>query len=105
MKKLLEGLAGEAEQIEKGEHGTIRDARLLFADDIMSRFFIEASGGDEALEEVHGDIEAAISAFMRFTNAALDEWFFRSQQERGAKFFDFGERRLGWPEPDLRPWA
>lgn len=96
MKKVLEGLAGETGQIDKGERGTIRESRLLFADDIMSRFFVEATGGEDVLEQVHRDIEAAITAFMRFTNAALDEWLFLAQK-RGAKFFDFGEGPLGWP--------
>ena len=54
-----------------------RYPRLLFADDVVSRFFIQASGGEEALATVHPDIEAGITAFMRFTNAALDEWFFQ----------------------------
>lgn len=97
MKKVLDSLAGEAGQIDRAEQDTIRDSRLLFGDDIMSRFFVEASGGEAALGQVHPNIEAAITAFMRFTNAALDEWFHRAQQDRGSKFFDFGEGALPWP--------
>lgn len=95
MKNVLEELAGEVGEIDKVEGGTVRGSRLLFADDIASKFFVEATGGEDALEEVHRDIEAAITAFMRFTNAALEEWFFRGQQDRGAKFFDIGRGSPG----------
>jgi hypothetical protein len=101
MKKVLASLADEAGQIDKGEQNRLRDSRLLFADDIMSRFFVEASGGEDALGQVHPNIEAAITAFMRFTQAALDEWFYRAQQDRGAKLFDFGEGSLPWPGKDV----
>ena len=101
MKKVLASLADEAGQIDKGGQNRLRDSRLLFGDDIMSRFFVEASGGEDALGQVHPNIEAAISAFMRFTNAALDEWFYRAQQDRGAKLFDFGEGSLPWPGKDV----
>ncbi|MEP6978668.1 MAG: hypothetical protein ABI948_11510 [Thermoleophilia bacterium] len=67
----------------------------------MSRFFVEASGGEAALDQVHPNIEAAITAFMRFTNAALDEWFHRAQQDRGAKFFDFGDGALPRPAEQM----
>jgi hypothetical protein len=97
MRRVLTGLADEMGQIDKGGEGTIRDARLLFADDIVSRFFIDASGGEGALEEVHPDIEAGITAFMRFTNVAIEEWFVRAS-ERGAKFFDVGDGPLAWPD-------
>jgi hypothetical protein len=83
-------------QIDKSATRKIRDSRLLFADDVVSRFFVEATGGDDALEAVHTDIVASITGFMRFTNAALDEWFVRAR-DRGAKFFDFGEGPLPWP--------
>jgi hypothetical protein len=96
MKKVLEGLASGTGQFDGGGTNTIRDARMLFADDVASAFFIQASGGEGTLATVHQDIEAGIAAFMKFTNAALDEWFFRAQ-ERGAKFFDFGDGPLPWP--------
>lgn len=96
LKNVLEQLAGEQAQFDIGETGKIRDARMLFADDIASGFFVQASGGEEALEGVHRDISAGISAFMSFTNAALDQWFFHAQK-RGAGFFDFGEGPLPWP--------
>jgi hypothetical protein len=96
MKKVLESLAREIGQYDKGERGTIRDSRLLFGDDIVSQFFVQATEGDEALANVHPDIEAAISALMRFTNAALDEWFVRARG-RGAEFHDLGDGPLLWP--------
>jgi hypothetical protein len=74
-------MSGEAGQIDRGGTDTIGDSRLLFADDIVSRFFIQASGGEEALATVHPGVEAGITAFMRFTNAALDKWFFKLNSE------------------------
>lgn len=103
MKKVLESLSGETGQIDRGGSDTVRGSRLLFADDVVSRFFVQASGGEDALATVHPDIEAGITAFMRFTNAALDEWFFRAQERRGAKFFDFGEGPLPWPHEHSEP--
>jgi hypothetical protein len=97
MKAVLDCLAGEVGRIDKGESGKVRDSRLLYADDISSRVFISASGGEEALEAVHRDIEAGITAFMRFTNAALDEWF-ALRAEAGAKFFALPAGRSGWQE-------
>lgn len=99
MRKVLQGLAAETGQFDSGKTGQIRDARMLFADDVASSFFVQATGGEEALAAVHPDIEAGIASFMKFTNAALDEWFFRAQQ-RGAEFFDFGESPLPWPRPN-----
>lgn len=87
MKRVLEQLSGETGHIQKVEEGTVRGSRMLFADDIVSKFFVDATGGEDALEEVHRDIEAAITAFMRFTMPALDEWFVRAQDSKGAKFF------------------
>jgi hypothetical protein len=102
VRKVLESLAPEIGQFDSGGTGKIRDARMLFADDVTSEFFVQASGGHEALAAVHSDIEAGIGSFMKFTNAALDAWFFQAQ-ERGAKFFNFEEGPFPWPqmnEPD-----
>jgi hypothetical protein len=93
MKRVLERLASETGQIEKSERGTVRGSRMLFADDIAGTFFMEASGGEHALEVVHRDIEAAITSFSRFTNAALEEWYFCAQRDRGATFFELGANR------------
>src|SRR5262249_47397644 len=71
MARALEELEGEAGEILKSDEGTIRGSRMLFADDIAGRFFLEATGGLATLEDVHDDIVAAMMAFGNFVNAAL----------------------------------
>jgi hypothetical protein len=38
------------------------------------------------MQDVHQDILAAMMAFGRFVNAALDQWFVQAAAERGASF-------------------
>lgn len=90
MKRVLESLSFEVGQIDTGTTGKVRDARNLFADDVASRLFVTAAGGDDALADVHHDISDAIRSFMRFANAAIDEWFIDAQRQ-GAKLFSGDE--------------
>jgi hypothetical protein len=85
MRRALEELAGESGQIYRSDEGTIRGSRMLFADDIVGRFFIDATGGMKAIEGVHEDIVDAMMAFGRFVNAALDQWFV-DRRDLGAEF-------------------
>jgi hypothetical protein len=86
MRRALRQLAAEKCEIDKSEAGTIRGSRLLFADDIVGRFFLDATGGADALEQVHKEIVAAMMAFGHFVNAALDHWLVKAREERGATF-------------------
>ncbi len=45
VRAILAALAKEQGQVEKGQSDTIREARLLFADDIASSLFLRATGG------------------------------------------------------------
>jgi hypothetical protein len=103
MMAALEELASEMGQFEKGEGGTIRESRLLFADDIASHLFVRASGGEENLANVHPAIQEGMTAFMRFTNLALEGWFLRALKERGAKLFDVSPRSATVEPSDEEP--
>lgn len=82
---VLQELAPETGQVE-GLQQEVGGSRLLFADDVVSRVFVNAIGGEDQLEDFHRAIRDGITSFMRFTNMALDEWFLRAQNERGATF-------------------
>lgn len=92
MRMALEDLANEYGWMFKAASQTIRDSRLLFADDIQSKLFTRATPSDAALYAAHGEIEEAIQSFMRFTNKALDEWWARAMA-RGVTF----HKRSGAP--------
>lgn len=77
--------------IEKGDSGTVREGRLLFADEVVAVLVTEASGGADAIEEVHREISEAIREFMRFTNHALDAYF-ATVVEGGVRFDSVAER-------------
>ncbi len=68
--------------------GALRDARLLFADDVAAAIFTRAAGvpWDEVTEDesqtsvaaVQKHIEEAVTAFVRFANPALMEHLSRA---------------------------
>jgi hypothetical protein len=71
--------------------GTLREARLLFADDVLATLFTRATGvpwADVAKDEVHQGvaqtqerIQEAITAFVRFANPALMDHLSRAKEE------------------------
>jgi hypothetical protein len=77
----LEALRGERGIFKRG---TVRDARLLYADDVAGSLFIRATSWKD-FGEVHRDISAGIDAFMRFANPAVVDYFERAG-EAGAAF-------------------
>jgi hypothetical protein len=85
MRRALASLAEEHGWLYKAPTGTIRDSRLLFADDIEGVLFQRSTPTDADLYSAHEEIKAAMSSFMRFVNAALDEWW-ASAIGRGVAF-------------------
>jgi hypothetical protein len=86
MKAALEAFAatGEPGRVKRGQ---VRQARMLFADDLMSFLFVRSTPTWPDAEALHHDIERGIDAFMRFTNPAIEEFFLRAQG-RGALFIE-----------------
>jgi hypothetical protein len=87
-KRIMAG-ALKALRAERGvlRRGTVRDARLLYADDIAATLFVRSTPSWGDLNAVHGDIEAGITSFMRFTNVAVTTYFERAAQD-GTKFVE-----------------
>jgi hypothetical protein len=83
MQQVLTGLTNERGSIFKAASGTIGDSRMLFADAIVTRLAGPGAQGHQDLLDAHADIAHAIQSFMRFANAALDEWWVRADT-RGA---------------------
>ena len=90
--------------------GKLRDARLLFADDVVATLFTRATGvpwADVTKDEVQQDvgqtqehIQEAVTAFVRFANPALMEHLSRAM-ERGLSVqvvepVDPNDFRKGW---------
>jgi hypothetical protein len=96
MSRALGELTGESGEILKSDEGTIRGSRMLFADDIAGRFFIDATGGLAEIEQIHRDIVDAMMAFGHFVNMALDQWFV-DRRKLGAEFVTQEES----PAPEL----
>jgi hypothetical protein len=70
-------LAAHADSTTLVKLGKVKDARLLFADDIAAEVFQVMTGGDEKFEEVHGEISSATTPLTRFMNAAIEEYLVR----------------------------
>lgn len=85
MRRALDELRDEYGWMFKAASKTIRDSRLLFADDIQSKLFTRATPSDSDLYAAHVEIKEAIQSFIRFTNKALDEWWARAMA-RGVQF-------------------
>jgi hypothetical protein len=85
--KILERLAGETGSLGQGKDRTIKESRLLFADDVSASIFMRICGGEEEAEKLAAEIAQGVAAFMAFADAALDAWFVLAA-EKGAKFFD-----------------
>lgn len=60
------------------ESGTVGDARIHYADEVMAKMVLNASGGtEEKVAETWRALGDAVAAFMRFANVAQDEFFLR----------------------------
>jgi hypothetical protein len=84
VQRVLTELEDERGFIFKAASGTVGESRMLFADDIAGRLFVRGAD-DNDLYAAHEEVKQAIESFMRFTNAALDEWWARVQA-KGAVF-------------------
>jgi len=78
----------------------IRDARALFADDVVATIFAREVGGLDAVPVFEAQVAAGTTAFIRFANLALDEHLLRAR-ERGVVVdevepTDPGDLRRGW---------
>ncbi|MBA3383009.1 MAG: hypothetical protein H0T97_14285 [Actinobacteria bacterium] len=78
----------------------IRDARALFADDVVAAIFAEELGGLDAISAFEARVAAGVTAFIRFANLALDEHLMRAR-ESGATVeqvepVDPADPRQGW---------
>jgi hypothetical protein len=73
----------ELASVEVGPTHTVRGSRMLFADVVAGQLVLQASGGLEALGEVHPEIEAAIGSFVRFAHLVIDEFLARRAREGG----------------------
>jgi len=64
---------------EGGMRGTkLRDSRQLYADDVVGRLLINASGGTlETYAEAAADFGDAVASFARFAHAAVEAYFLR----------------------------
>lgn len=56
----------------------IRDARALFADDVVATIFADELGGLDAVAEFEARVAAGVTAFIRFANLTLDEHLTRA---------------------------
>lgn len=70
MRDALAANAGERGVIRAAR---IRDARALFADDLVTSIFVEAVGGSDKVPEFAGRVAEGTTALIRFTNLALHE--------------------------------
>ncbi len=80
--------------------GPIRDARSLFADDVVATIFARAVGGLDAVPSFEAQVAEGTTAFIRFANLALDEHLGRAR-ERGVAIdevepVDAGDLSRGW---------
>jgi hypothetical protein len=58
--------------------GKVRDARLHYADEVMAKMVINALGGtEENAAETLTELSECVRSFMRFANAAQDEFLVR----------------------------
>lgn len=78
----------------------IRDARALFADDVIAAIFAQELGGLDAVPEFEARVAAGVTAFIRFANLALDEHLMRARAS-GATVeevepVDPADLRQGW---------
>lgn len=89
----------------RDERGVIRQARIreargLFADDVVATIFAHEVGGLDAVPAFEARVAEATTAFIRFANLALDEHLTRARA-RGASVeivepVDPADLRRGW---------
>jgi hypothetical protein len=82
----------------------IRDARALFADDVVATIFAAELGGLDAIPDFEARVAVGVTAFIRFANLALDEHLLRVREggvpvEQVAPV-DPADLRQGWRVPD-----
>lgn len=80
--------------------GRIRDARALYADDVVAATFAREVGGPDAVGPFEAKVAEGTTAFIRFANLALDEHLVRAR-ERGVAVeavdpVDPADLRAGW---------
>jgi hypothetical protein len=72
----LEELRGERGIIRSAR---IRDARALFADDVVATIFSRQVGGVDAVKGFEARVAEGTTAYIRFANLALDEYLMRAR--------------------------
>jgi hypothetical protein len=96
---------GDALRELAGERGVIRsarlrDARALFADDVVATLFAGELGGFDAVAELRARVASGVTAFIRFANLALDEYLMRMRasgaQVEEVERVDADDLRRGW---------
>lgn len=74
---VLTDLGQETGTIDGGESGKLKDARLLFADDVVRRLFFKAAGDDkDKADATLIEIADGVTALIRFINNAADIYFY-----------------------------
>lgn len=78
----------------------MRDARALFADDVVVTIFVDVLGGMDAIEPFEARVAEGTTAFIRFANLALDEHLMRRRAAGAAvddaELVDPEDPRGGW---------
>ena len=93
-------LAGMGEDRGIIRSGRLRDARALFADDVVAKILLNEVGNLEALPDFLARVAIGTTALIRFTNLALDEHLVRARG-RGVAIdqvepVDPGDLNAGW---------
>lgn len=80
----------------------IKDARALFADDVMAAIFGDELGGLDRIPDFEGRVAQGTTAFIRFANLALDEHLVRAREQgaaiRAVDPIDPADPAAGWKE-------
>ena len=78
----------------------IRDARTLFADDVVATIFAEELGGLDAIAKFEARVATGVTAFTGFANLTLDEHLTRARTSgttvEQVEPVDPGDLRQGW---------
>lgn len=97
MRDALEAVSADRGVVRAGR---IRDARALFADDLVASIFGNAVGGLNQIEAFEAHVVAGTTGLIRFTNLALDEHLTRARASgvvlEEVEPVDPGDLRVGW---------